>query len=73
MVQRSKTALLIAFPSLVISGEYYALNAGRMMEEGVIDGLGALDDEGAFCVSSPLVSEEISNARRLRARQRGDN
>lgn len=73
MLQRSKTALLIAFPSLVISGEDYALNAGGMMEEGVIDGLGALDNEGAFCVSSPLVSEEFSNARRLGARQRGDN
>jgi hypothetical protein len=34
-----------------------------MMEEGVIDGLGALDDEGAFRVSSALFSEEFSNAR----------
>jgi len=73
MMQLSKTALLVAFPSLVLSGEDYALNAGRMMQEGVKDGLGALDDEGAFCVSSPLVSEEFSNARRLRARQRGDD
>lgn len=73
MLQRSKTPLLVVFPSLVISGEDYALNTGGMMEEGVIDGLGALDDEGAFCVSSPLVSEEFSNARRLRARQRGDS
>jgi hypothetical protein len=39
-----------------------------MMEEHVINGLGALDDEGAFNVSSPLISEEFSNARRLRAR-----
>jgi hypothetical protein len=33
------------------------------MTKGVIDRLGALNDEGAFRVSSPLVSEEISNAR----------
>ena len=44
------------------------MNAGRMMEEHVVNGLGALDDEGAFNVSSPLISEELSNARRLRAR-----
>jgi hypothetical protein len=39
-----------------------------MMEEDVMNGLGALDDEGAFNVSSPLISEEFSNARCLRAR-----
>ena len=41
------------------------LNAGRMMEEHVVNGLGALDDEGAFNVSSPLISEKLSNARAL--------
>jgi hypothetical protein len=55
--------LLSAFPSLVLSSEDDALDAGRMMMEGVIDGLGALNDEGAFRVSSPLVSEELSDAR----------
>lgn len=41
-----------------------------MMKEGVRNGLGALNDEGAFSVASPLISEEESNARRLSARQR---
>ena len=63
MPQPSKTALRVALPSLVLNGEHNALNAGRMMEECVVDGLGALNDEGAFCVSSPLVSEEFSDAR----------
>jgi len=40
-----------------------------MMLENVVHGLGALNDEGAFRVSSQLLSEEFSNARRLGARQ----
>jgi hypothetical protein len=40
-----------------------------MMQEHITHGLGALNDEGAFTVSSPLVSEEFSNADGLRARQ----
>ena len=59
----------MAFPPFVLGGEYQTLDAGGMMQEHITNGLGALDDEGAFSVSSPLISEEFSNARRLPARQ----
>ena len=59
----------MAFPPFVIGGEYQTLDTGRMMQEHITNGLGALNDEGAFRVSSPLISEEFSNARRLGARQ----
>ncbi len=59
----------MAFPPFVIGSEYQTLDTGRMMQEHITNGLGALDDEGALSVSSPLISEEFSNARRLRARQ----
>jgi hypothetical protein len=64
-----KDALLLAFPPLILGSEDQTLDAGRMMQEHITNGLGALNDEGAFSVSSPLISEEFSNARRLRARQ----
>jgi hypothetical protein len=63
MLRLPKTALVNAFPSFIINGDDDGLNERRMMTKGVIDRLGALNDEGAFRVSSPLVSEEISNAR----------
>lgn len=61
----------MGFLSFVLGSEYQTLDAGRMMQEHITNGLGALDDEGAFSVSSPLIAEELSNARRLRARQQG--
>ena len=63
--------MLVAFPPFILGSEDHTLDAGRMMQEHITDGLGALNDEGAFSVSSPLISEELSNARRLRARQQG--
>lgn len=39
-----------------------------MGKEQVANSVGAFDDEGAFCLSSPLIFEESSNARGLRAR-----
>ena len=61
----------VAFLALIVDGDYDTLNAGRMIKKRIIHGLGALDDEGAFSGASPLISEEFSDARRLRARQRG--
>jgi hypothetical protein len=55
----------------IADGDDDALDAGRMMKKRIINGLGALDDEGAFSVSNPLISEEFSDARRLGARQQG--
>jgi hypothetical protein len=61
----------VGFLTFIVDGDYDTLDAGRMVEKRIIHGLGALDDEGAFSVSSPRISEKFSNARRLRARQRG--
>ena len=55
----------------MVVGEHEALDAGRRVEDRIVNGLGALDDEGAFSVSSPLVPEEFFDARRLCARQQG--
>ena len=41
-----------------------------MVHEEVVNGLGAFDDEDAFRLSSPFISEEATNARGLRARQK---
>ena len=53
----------------MVGRQHEALDAVRMVEERIVNGLGAFDGEGAFRVSSPLVSEELSDARRLGARQ----
>jgi hypothetical protein len=66
-----KDTLPVTFLTFITDGDYDTLNAGRMVKQRIINGLGALNDEGAFSVSSPLISEKFSNARRLRARQRG--
>ena len=63
--------LSIRFPPLMIGRKHEALNAVRIVEKRVVNGLGALNDEGAFSLSNPLVSEELSDARRLCARQQG--
>ena len=55
----------------IVGVQDQALDEGKMMGEDVINELGALDDEGAFSVSNPLISEESSYARRLRAGQQG--
>lgn len=59
------------FPPFMVGREDEALDAGRMVDDRIVNGLGALDDEGAFSISSPLVPEELSDARRLCARQQG--
>ena len=41
-----------------------------MVQEEVVNGLGAFDDEDAFRLSNPFISEEVTNARSLRARQK---
>ena len=35
-----------------------------------MNGLGAFDDEGAFSLPNPFVTEELANARGLHARQK---
>ena len=51
--------------------KHEAFDAGRIMEKGIVNRLGALDDEGALSGSSLLVSQELPDARRLCARQQG--
>lgn len=41
-----------------------------MVQEEVVNGLGAFDDEDAFRLSNPFISKEVTNARSLRARQK---
>jgi hypothetical protein len=41
-----------------------------MVLEEVVNGLGAFDDEDAFPLSSPFISEEVTNARSLPACQK---
>ena len=69
--RRSKMTLMLWFTPFMVGRQHQALDAGRMMKKRIVHWFGALDDEGAFSVASPLISEEFSNARRLRARQRG--
>lgn len=47
----------------MVDADDHTQDAARMVKEGIINGLGALDDEGAFTVASPFISEEESNAR----------
>ena len=63
--------LLAGFAILMAGRNHHGRHDGWAVEERIIYGLGAFDDEGAFSVSSPLLSEEFSNARCLCARQRG--
>lgn len=71
-IQRlAKPTVLRTLATFVVGVQDQALDMGGVMDEYVMNRLGALDDEGAFSVSSPLLSEEFSNARRLRAGQQG--
>ena len=58
-----KETLSQAFVRLMVDADDHTQDAARMVKEGIINGLGALDDEGAFTVASPFISEEESNAR----------
>ena len=40
-----------------------------MVQQDIMNRLGAFDDEGAVSISSPLISEELANVRDLRTRQ----
>ena len=61
-------ALLVTFPVKVVLGHYQCPNEGRIVSEGIVHRLGAFDNEGAFSFSNPLVTEDVANARGLRAR-----
>jgi hypothetical protein len=63
--------VLIGFTPFIFFGEDEGCDACRLVQEHIEHGLGALNDEGAFSVSNPLISEKVSNTRGLRARQDG--
>ena len=60
---------MLVFTPLIFSGHNKHLELGGMSEEKVAHELGAFDYEGAICLPCPFIAEEISNARRLGARQ----
>ena len=53
----------------MVGREHEALDTGGIVEDRIVNGLGAFDDEGAFSVSNPRFPEELPDARRLCARQ----
>jgi hypothetical protein len=55
----------MSFSLEVVLGDDQCLNEGRVVYEHIMDGLGAFNDEGAFSLSNPLVTEEFANARGL--------
>ena len=63
--------MLIGFTPFIVFRDDEGLDARSLVQEHIEHGLGALNDEGAFSISNPLISEEVSNARGLGARQGG--
>ena len=62
---------MAGFTPFMVGREHEALDTGGIVKDRIVNGLGAFDDEGAFSVSNPLFPEELSDARRLCARQHG--
>jgi hypothetical protein len=69
--RRAKTTLVIGFTPCIFFGDDEGLDGRRVLKEDIDHGLGALNNEGAFSVSNPLISEKVSNTRGVRARQDG--
>jgi hypothetical protein len=63
--------VLIGFTPFISFRDNEGFDARRLVQEHIEYGLGALNDEGAFSVSNPLISEKVSNTRGLCARQDG--
>ena len=56
----------------MVGREHEGLDTAGIVEDRIVNGFGAFDDEGAFSISSPFFPEELSDARDLCARQQGD-